>query len=151
MERAEALGHAFDPDPDLQLIVDGAIVRPDLVVVGVYRFDIPAGSGAVSLASRSTVPAETVAASRDIRRLGVPVKRIALYDGEMSIEVWHGHAALCDGFHDNEASHRWTNGLVHLPETWLRPFPGAFTLEVHLVANEMGYRVEPPASTRVAA
>jgi Hint domain-containing protein/phosphoesterase family protein len=152
LERAAAHGHALDTDPDFQLIVDGEIIRPDSIVDCVYRFDIPAGSAAVSLASRSTVPAEVVGASRDIRRLGVPVERITLREAGMWIEIEHGHAGLCDGFHEDEEGHRWTNGLARLPETWLRPLSGAVILEVRLVSSELPYRLDPPArAARIAA
>jgi hypothetical protein len=105
----------------------------------------------VWLASRSTVPTEIDAASRDIRRLGVAVERIALNDADLSIEAWHGHAALCDGFHDDEGSHRWTDGLARLPEVLLRRFAGGVTLEVHLVPNPLAYRLAAPPRTAAAA
>jgi hypothetical protein len=144
LERFEALGHPLDLDPDLHLIVDGEIVRPDAATPCLYRFTIPAGSAAVSLASRSTVPAEVEAAGRDLRRLGVPVERIAFLDGDLSIEAWHGHAALCEGFHQDEGSHRWTDGLARLPESWLRSFSGGATLDVQLIPTELRYRLPPP-------
>jgi hypothetical protein len=119
-----AENHAPTDDPDLHLIVDGEIVRPDPVGAWRYRFDLRAGSTAIWLASRSTVPAEIVVASLDIRRPGAPVEHIVLNDGDLSIEAWHGHARLSEGFHEDEATHRWTVGLARLPESWLRSFPG---------------------------
>jgi len=148
LARAEALGHLLERDPELHLIVDDVALSPDLVRGGLYRFAIPAGSTAVWLASSSAVPAEAVAASRDVRRLGVPVGRIALHDGDISIDASHSHAALCNGFHADEVSHRWTGGLARLPEAWLRSFAGAFTLEIQLVPNELGYRLPPAAFAR---
>jgi hypothetical protein len=82
----------LDTDPDLQLIVDGEIIRPAATTGSVYRFEIPPGGGAVWLASRTAVPAEVVAGSTDRRRLGIPVERILLRDADLSIEVWHSHA-----------------------------------------------------------
>jgi autotransporter-associated beta strand protein len=149
--RTEALGYRLTDDPDLRLIVDGEIVRPATVVGCVSRFAIPAGSAAIALASRSTVPAEIEAAGRDIRRLGVPVERLLLHDGDLSIDAWHGHARLCEGFHEDEASHRWTDGLARLPESWLRSFPGGAMLEVHLIPSGLGYRLPAPARTAVTA
>jgi uncharacterized protein (TIGR01370 family) len=152
LERAKALGHGFDTDPDLRLIVDGKIIRPDSIDGSVYRFDIPAGSAAVSLASRSAVPAEVDASSRDNRRLGVPVERITLREAGVRIEVEHGHPSLCDGFHEDEEGHRWTDGLARLPGTWLRPLAGAITLDVCLVSSELPYRLDPSAEVaRIAA
>ncbi|HEV8677807.1 MAG TPA: Hint domain-containing protein, partial [Stellaceae bacterium] len=107
LERAAERGsHALATDPDVHLIVDGAIVRPNSFAGGAHRFAVPGGANAVWIASRCAVPAEIVAESRDTRRLGVPVERITLYDGDLSIEAGHGHAGLGDGFHDDEASHR---------------------------------------------
>ncbi|HEX3862559.1 MAG TPA: Hint domain-containing protein [Stellaceae bacterium] len=151
-ERAAALGHVVVDDPDLHLIVDGKIIRPhELCSSGrrLYRFDIPAGSGAVSLASRVAVPAEVDPATRDSRRLGVPLERVTLYDDDFSIEAWHGHSALRNGYHEDEPTHRWTNGLAHLPVPWLRAFSGDLVLEVQLVPTELRYRV--PSSDGIAA
>jgi hypothetical protein len=58
----------------------------------------------------------------------------------------HGYAGLEDGFHDDEPTHRWTGSLARLPESWLRVFPGAFTLEVHLRASTLPYRLPPAAA-----
>jgi len=151
LERAEALGHGLDSDPDLRLIVDGRAVRPSSVIGCRYRFDIPAGNRAVWLASRSTVPAEADAASRDNRQLGVAVERIVLHDADLSIEAWHSHPKLCEGFHDDEASHRWSDGRARVPDALLRPFAGAFVLDVHLASSELGYRVSVPLRTDAAA
>ena len=138
-QRAETLGWVLDADPDLHLIVDGKIVLPERVGTSFYRFAIPAGSGAVWLASHSAVPAEVEYPSQDIRRLGVPVERIALGDGDLSIEAWHGHAMLCQGFHEDETTHRWTDGLARVPDAWLRCFPDGATLDVHLIPTALRY------------
>ena len=141
LTRAGAQGHVLDTDPDLHLIVDGEIIRPHALASRVYRFEVPAGTAAAWLASRSVVPAEVEAELRDVRRLGVPVERLLLYDADLSIEAWHGHAALTEGFHGDEASHRWTDGMARLPDSLLRPFAGALTLEVHLIPSALGYRM----------
>ncbi|HEX3863617.1 MAG TPA: Hint domain-containing protein [Stellaceae bacterium] len=138
-QRAAAAGHTLDYDPDLHLVVDGAAIRPESVTGRTYRFTVPAGSKTVCLASSTVVAAEIDAASVDIRRLGVPVEGCALQDGDMTIKAGHGHPLLRDGFYDDEVSHRWTNGMARLPETWLRAFAGGFTLEVQLVSSGLGY------------
>jgi hypothetical protein len=143
LERATALGHALDLDPDLHLVVDGAVVRPETVEDRLYRFLVPACSACVSLASRSVAPAEVDASARDQRRLGVPVERLVLADDDLRIEAGHGHKGLARGFHDDEATHRWTDGIAHLPEGWLRAFPGAVTLEVQLFPSDLPYRRSP--------
>jgi hypothetical protein len=151
LERAEAQGHVLDSDPDPHLVVDGKVVRPDSVAGGVYRFAVPTGSAAVSLASRSAVPVEIIAASRDIRRLGLPVERIMLYDEDLLIEVLHGHAGLANGFHADEAGHRWTNGMARLPDSLLRSFVGAFTLELRMAPSDLVYQIPPSLDTAATA
>lgn len=90
------------------------------------------------------VPAEMDAGSQDRRRLGVPVKRIALRDADLRMEIGCGHAGLRAGFHENESGHRWIDGRGRLPEELLHPFAGGgVTVEVHLI--EAGQRY-PAAS-----
>ena len=151
IRRAEALGHLLDLDPDLHLVVDGVVLRPEAVEGVLYRFAIPAGSKTASLSSRSTAPAEVWAEARDLRRLGVPVERLVLDDGNLRIDAAHGYAGLADGFHEDEATHRWTDGLARLPEAWLRAFPGGFTLDVHLIPSGLPYRLAPPRHARAAS
>jgi hypothetical protein len=148
MERAAELGHGLDLDPDLHLIVDGQAIAPNSVSCRRYSFTLPAGASAVSLASRSTAPAEIAASSRDVRELGVPVERISLSDGKMSLDIWHSHAALSDGFHSDEGTHRWTDGLAALPVAWLRPFAGEAILDVQLAPSAHAYRLR--ATDRLA-
>jgi hypothetical protein len=147
-------GYTMTDDPDLQLIVDGAVVQPESIADGRYRFVIPADSGAVWFASRSVIPAEVEVGSPDRRRLGVPVERIKLSDVDLSIAASHGHAGLRDGFHEDEGGHRWTDGMARLPDELLRSFRGAFTLDVHLVASALRYRLaapDPAARSRLRA
>jgi hypothetical protein len=141
--RAEELGHRFEADPDLHLLVDGEVLRPVCEVPDVYRFEIPAGARTVWLASRNAVPAEVLLESRDIRRLGVPVERIRMFDADMLIDTGHSHAALCEGFHEDEETHRWTDGLGRIPDKWIGNFAGAFTLELLLFPSGLRYRVAP--------
>jgi hypothetical protein len=107
----------------------------------------------VWLASRNAVPAEVLLESRDIRRLGVPVERLRMFDADMSIEAWHSQAALSKGFHEDEETHRWTDGLGRIPDKWIGNFAGAFTLELLLFPSELRYRVPPaiPELAEVAA
>jgi hypothetical protein len=141
--RAEELGHRFEADPDLHLLVDGEVLRPLSEIPDVYRFEIPAGARTVWLASRNAVPAEVLLESRDIRRLGVPVDRIRMFDADMLIDTGHGHAALCEGFHADEETLRWTDGLGRIPDKWIGNFAGAFSLELLLSPSGLRYRVVP--------
>jgi ELWxxDGT repeat protein len=144
--RAAAFGDTLDGDPDLHLVVDGEVVHPDRATGCLYRFIIPAGSTAVRLVSRSTVPAEVEPESRDVRRLGVAIERLVLQDADLFVEAGHGHAALCDGFHEDEDTHRWTDGGARLPQALLRAFVDEVTLDVHLAPSELGYRVAAPTA-----
>jgi autotransporter passenger strand-loop-strand repeat protein len=146
LARAEALGYRRTGDPDLHLIVDGEIVRAQAVENGTCRFTIPAGSGAVSLASRSAVPAEVEAGSHDRRRLGVPLQAIFLREAGLCTEIGHGHPSLREGFHDDEDGHRWTDGCARLPDELLRPFAGEVGLEVRLIKPGLRYPLEAAAA-----
>jgi autotransporter passenger strand-loop-strand repeat protein len=145
-ERAGALGYRFTDDPDLHLLIAGEVVRGHAVEENFYSFTIPAGSGAIWLASRSAVPAEVEAASPDRRRLGVLVKRIVLRDDDLRTEIGCGHASLRQGFHENEGSQRWTDGMARLPDELLRPFAGDFTIEVHLIKPRLRYALAAPGA-----
>jgi hypothetical protein len=150
-ERAGALGYRFTDDPDLHLLIAGEVVRGHAVEENFYSFAIPAGSGAIWLASRSAVPAEVEAASPDRRRLGVLVERIVLREDELRTEIGYGHASLRQGFHDRESGYRWTDGMARLPDELLRPFAGEVTIEVHLIKPGLRYPLVAPAPAAVPA
>jgi fibronectin-binding autotransporter adhesin len=142
--RAEALGYELTDDPDPHLVIGGEIVPAQSVAGAAYRFDVTAGAGAIWLGSRSVVPAEVDGGSQDGRRLGACIERILLYDADLCVEVGHAHYGLCDGFHDDELSHRWTNGMARLPDLLVRPFAGDFTVEVHLIPGGLRYPLRAP-------
>ena len=142
LARAEALGCELTEDPDLHLIVDGQIVRAQSIANNRHRFAIPAGATAVWLASRTAIPAEVTATSRDRRRLGVCVTQISLRDEYMSFDVDYAYPDFSEGFYDAERSHRWTNGRARLPERLLKPFAGEVTLEVRVNRSPLGYPKE---------
>ena len=145
LARAEALGRVTS-DPDLHLIADGEIVRAQSIAGRIWRFALPAsaGDGALSIASRSMVPAETEASSADERTLGVAVERIILCGAGVHIEIGHDYPALADGFHVDEGSHRWTNGQGSLPAPLLA-VAGDLTVEIHLAETELRYPLYAPA------
>jgi hypothetical protein len=134
-DRGRSLGHTDNHDFDLYLMIDGAIRSPTRISGNIYRFDLPLGRGAIWIGSHSFVPAERDAASRDTRRLGVPLVGIVLSDADRSIEAWHDNADFKEGFHTDEASHRWTNGSGRIPDALLCSFTGATILEVCLATN----------------
>jgi hypothetical protein len=145
LARATALGRT-SADPDLHLIADGEIVRAQSRRGGICQFAVAPGTRRVALASRRAVPAEVYPDSLDGRALGVPVERIILCGAGLRVEIGHDCPALGDGFHDDEAAHRWSDGRGLLPEGLVGCFSGAITIEVHLAASALIY---PSLSNRL--
>lgn len=129
LTRAETLGRV-GRDPDLHLLVDGEILRASAVTDRVHRFAVPAGTRNVIVASRSVVPRDTEAELLDPRRLGVPFVRAVLERAGLRFEIGPDCAGLCDGFHADEGSHRWTDGHGRLPPQVLACFAADFSLEL---------------------
>ena len=148
LERVEALGFEQTTDPDLHLVVNGAVIQPEAVDDLAYRFALPPGANDVSLVSRSTRPSDSLVGATDGRRLGVAVDHIVLREDGLTLEARHEHPALTHGFHADEGTHRWTNGRARLPDEWLRCFAGALTLEVRLASCGLSYFA---SSSRTAA
>jgi autotransporter-associated beta strand protein len=138
-DRAELLGHQITEDPDLYLIADGEIVRPSAVEGDFYTFVLDRKPGQIWLASRSAIPAELELSSTDTRRLGTCIERIVLRDEYLRLDVSHAHPLLREGFHEDEGSRRWTDGMGLLPETLLYPFAGALTIEVRCLTARLRY------------
>ncbi len=138
LKRAEELGQVSG-EPDLHLVVDGEVVRAHSVIDRVHHFAVPADAQNVTIASRSVVPQDAEAASLDTRRLGVPVERILLTASEARLEIGPECPALCDGFHEGEGSHRWTNGLGVLPRKFFACLIGEIAIEVQLSATDLHY------------
>jgi hypothetical protein len=96
-------------------------------------------SAEVWLGSRSTVPAETDPAATDRRRLGVCLRRITLRDRDFRFDLLPGNPHLGAGFHENEGTHRWTNGMARLPVRVLALFPGPLDIDIALSPSESRY------------
>jgi hypothetical protein len=126
-------------DPRLHLVADGVAVLPLAVENGVHRFALERPPGAVYVASRSAVPAETGAASRDRRRLGVCLRRITLSDADLTLDLVPDHHLLRDGFHEAEGAHRWTAGMARLPTKIIDLFAGPLSIEITLWPSELRY------------
>jgi hypothetical protein len=110
LDRAAALGFATTRDPALRLVAAGRVVSPE-VEGRRHRFRLPAWACGVRLLSRSAVPAQVRARSRDHRRLGVAVARV-MFDGST---IPLRDARLSSGWHQAEpdgsgGSWRWTDG-----------------------------------------
>jgi hypothetical protein len=74
-------GLPLTDDPDTHLLVDGQRVDAISQHGEVYIFRLPSQPGSVRVASRSGSPAE-LGLVRDLRELGVAVRRIALRRGQ---------------------------------------------------------------------
>jgi hypothetical protein len=140
-DRAELLGHQITDDPDLHLIADGEIVRPSAIEDELYTFVLGRKPGQIWLASRSAVPAELELQSTDTRRLGASIGGIVLRDDYLRLEVSHAHPLLSEGFHEDEGSRRWTDGMGLLPEALLHPFADTLTIEIRRLAARLRYPV----------
>jgi hypothetical protein len=143
LARGESLGRV-SCEPDLHLIVNDEVVPADSVAEGTHRFVVPAGARSIAIASRSVVPEEMEADSLDPRRLGVPLERVVLCGAGLRIEIGNDCAALRDGFHADEGSHRWTDGRGSLPPGLLDGFD-AYSIEVRIGATELHYPVTTAA------
>ena len=128
---------ATTKDPDVHLIVDGVPRRAQSAGSGVYTFRIPTGARRVTIASRSVVPLDIGGA--DPRRLGVPVHRIVFNGAGAPVEIGPNHTGLTDGFHQDEGTHRWTNGRGVIPPDMLPGSAGELTIEVHIGTIELDY------------
>jgi hypothetical protein len=139
LQRAAALGHLVTGDPALHLIADGVAIEPLTIEDGVYRFTLEHPAGAVWLASRGVVPAETDAGSTDRRRLGVCLRRITLRDADLALDLLPHIPQRRDGFHEVEGEHRWTAGMARLPASIIERFAGPIDIEIALWPSELRY------------
>ncbi len=99
LARAAALGHRQTDDPDLAVLADGRRLRRRA-----GGFDLPRGTEAIRLLSRSFVPAEFGVA--DGRRLGIAVAALSLDEAALAL----ADARLAAGWHAAEPHWRWTGG-----------------------------------------
>ena len=139
-DRARLLGLPCDDrslpvtdQPNLRLLLDDGRELPACWHNGPrHMFHIPRDSRPVRLLSRAAVPAEIVGPFVDDRRtLGVAVSRLVLWNGLQDVAIRIGAPGL-GGWHDEEATHRWTDGQAELdlPEAGSDTF-----LDVHLAAT----------------
>ena len=133
-----ALGHALSDDPGLLVSAD------DVPLTGRVRgerweVDLPEGAREVLLASRTFVPAETVAGATDPRRLGVAIGAIARDGAALALD----DARLGAGWYPVEGAHRWTDGAARIDVRGVR----RLTVTLAIV----GRYWQPAAATAAAA
>ena len=149
-QRLETCGYAKTMDPALRLLVDGGELQPDFAKGGVYLFRLTKPSTDVRIVSHSSVPSGIVDASNDKRRLGVNLSWLVLRSDHATMMIEHTHPALVEGFHDAEATHRWTDGSGRIPPAFLGCFGRDLTIEVRVLGGDLPYRVgcwSNPAAT----
>jgi autotransporter passenger strand-loop-strand repeat protein len=110
-------GHEINSEAGAHVVVDGLHIEPTRLSQTLVGFELPDGGQKIALRSRTFIPAHTVAASEDLRELGLCVgrlqidgKTIALEGDEFCGVGWHEAEYAGKGF-----AHRWTNGAAPLP------------------------------------
>ena len=106
-------------EPDVRIAVAGRELRPVAIIGDCYRFVLPAGCESVRLLSRAGAPADMEPWQEDQRRLGLLVRRIALWEGDALTEMAMDDPALVAGWWTVERHGRrlvrWTDGNAVLP------------------------------------
>ncbi len=113
LARAEAMGWHRTVDACPALLAGGTMIRPRRHG-GTLVFELPPGLREALLLSRTHIPAETRADSRDTRRLGMAVSGIRLDGAPLDIARL-GHERESHGWHAPETGWRWTDGRAVLP------------------------------------
>ena len=135
--RALDLGFARSADRGVHVTVDGRPIRARHVEDGLhYAFEIPAGARSIRLVSRVGAPAE-MEGSIDRRVLGLPITRLVACAFGGELELAHDDGSLSEGFHFDEATHRWTNGDAPIPRPLVEHLAQGGVLEVHALVTTL--------------
>jgi glycosyltransferase involved in cell wall biosynthesis len=121
LTHAKRLGFTTTDDPCLHVIAKDRLLWPDRQDSRRYRFRLPDGVNEFRLVCRAYVPNEAWPYAGDDRRLGVPVVRLQLDDGQTLQEIDlndPSHAGLHLPQELNGLNWRWTDGdtRVHCPD-----------------------------------
>ncbi|AWN54434.1 Hint domain-containing protein [Methylobacterium sp. 17Sr1-1] len=157
--RAKALENGWTLEQnsiaELHVEVGEQVIHPALDGA-IARFRLPAACGDVRLRSLASTPSG-VSDSRDGRRLGVDLKRLALCDGQgVWREIGLDDARLRRGFYPVEplasgGLHRWTDGDALLPRSLWQGYEdgheGEFTLLVEVAKRDLLRWNAPSAGT----
>lgn len=131
-------GDSFSADPAVRLVADGLVLAPASVEGNRYRFLLPKAVASVRLVSRSAIPAQVHADSRDRRLLGVAVRNLTVDGVAISCDL------LGEGWHTQTPGrdNRWSDGDAALP-------PGR---EIAFIASALErYLLEPSEAVRRVA
>jgi hypothetical protein len=121
-----------DTDPDVRLLVNDHIVRPQSVDDLEFSFAVPANATEIRILSRHFVPARRDPSAPDRRRLGICLHSITIQAGGTVSEWAYDDPALSVGFHKLEPGHRWTNGRALVPPRYYAGLVTPFILKVRL-------------------
>jgi hypothetical protein len=115
--RAKEIGYERDAMDDLHIIADGRRIEPSHLGASRVAFLLPAECSAITLRSRSFVPAHSIAESTDGRLLGVCLNRLQLDGDELALP---DDAVCTAGWQEYEdelggRGRRWTTGSTPLP------------------------------------
>lgn len=108
-ERARIAGIVTIVDPALHLLLDDGVKLWPEIEGKTCRFVLPPEQSHVVIATRSGIPARFLGVG-DLRQLGIAVGSVRAESRPIPLDHW----ALRDGWHDAEASWRWTNGAASL-------------------------------------
>ena len=110
-------GHVVTSDPDLHILADGNRIEPVRIGKRRFVFVLPEGANAVTLASRTFVPAHVRPASADKRTLGVCVKRLQIDDRDVALDDPSLASGGWNALERRPERHdqRWTKGRSTLP------------------------------------
>ncbi|TGD96202.1 hypothetical protein EU555_24940 [Methylobacterium nonmethylotrophicum] len=152
--RAMALGWRLTSEDDLHVLADGVAIRPERDGA-LARFRLPAGARDVRLVSRSFVPERVRVGAGDGRRLGVPVRGVAVIDGHGVTRALPIDSGLLEaGFSFvQDGEWRWTTGDAILPAVLWAGCTGSVTLTVETAPDRgtLHAWLAPPAQAEIAA
>jgi hypothetical protein len=156
--RAATLGWIITQDPDLHLVADGMVIRP-ATTGHVAEFRVPAGTRVLRLVSRSYAPYLLDPCTGDRRRLGVPLRGLAITDGTGCLRtIAIDDSALTCGFSFVQGRDggrwRWTDGDAVLPAALWAETRGDLSVAITLVPSSHwagdGVYVVPPQPNAMA-
>ena len=138
-------------EPDLHLLIDRQRVNGLVRVSGVYKFRLSRPPNDARIVSRSGVPQE-LGISDDQRRLGVALRRIAVWGGRRLRIMDANDPAFTSGFHGFEEDHgfRWTDGDATLPPSLFDGLAGTCMIEL-TIGSTARYPLAAHSSQRRAA
>jgi collagen type I/II/III/V/XI/XXIV/XXVII alpha len=144
--QAERLGHTLMRDADAHLLVDGEIVRPQMVYGALHRFALTRPTfDELRIVSRAGVPAELSADSADRRRLGMRIAGLAAFRPWQWRQIALADLPDGDGLYGLETADggnsRWTDGNARLQLPAVFGRDGILLLDMLIDAAQPSWRL----------